>query len=210
MEDVTDLSATRTSRRWQHQAASRTGNWDAARMRAIFPGDGPFGMPMLPRCGMIPERLAAYSDRHDCDRAAAEGGAAVHMFIDDYRFEPLWSQPYRMRGLDSAMSPLASATQLTREVDASAFGGIGDLTSLIGRTITDRAYMSTSRSAHYSSGGAVTMHITAPRGTRAVDAARHSAMPGQQEVILARGTRLRITGARRRPSGSWDVWGRVT
>lgn len=85
------LAATRTSHRW----TSHTGNFDAARMRAIFPGDGRFGMPLLPRCDVVPDRLVAYSDRHRCDAEAGKNGVALHFFIDDYRFEPLWSQPVR-------------------------------------------------------------------------------------------------------------------
>ncbi|MEU9687142.1 DUF4417 domain-containing protein [Amycolatopsis japonica] len=80
---------TRTSHRW----ATMPGNWDKLNCRALWPTDNLWGIPALPRATFEPARLVAYTDRHAA--ATAGPGAAVHFFLDDYRFEVVWSKPER-------------------------------------------------------------------------------------------------------------------
>jgi hypothetical protein len=86
---VLELGATRTSHRWSEMP----GNWDRLNTRALFDSDNLWGIPNLPATTFEPARLVAYNARHEC--AAAGPGAAVHFFLDDYRFETVWSKPER-------------------------------------------------------------------------------------------------------------------
>jgi len=90
MTAIAGLAATRTSGRWN----GRPGNWDRLNCRALFAGDGEWGIPALPAATIEPALLVSYADRRGCERAVG-AGAAVHFFIDDYRFETCWSQPQR-------------------------------------------------------------------------------------------------------------------
>lgn len=89
MIPVANLAATRTSAAWKEPP----GNWDAVNARKIYQGDPVHGIPLLPAARTVPGSLVAYNDRYGCDTAAA--GSAVHAFLDDYRFEVMWSKPGR-------------------------------------------------------------------------------------------------------------------
>lgn len=71
------------------------GNWDRLNCRALFPGTNQWGVPDLPAVPLSwePARLVSYADRYATDTARA--GDAVHFFLDDYRFETLWTKPER-------------------------------------------------------------------------------------------------------------------
>lgn len=69
------------------------GCWDRLNSRAIFRSGNEFGIPDLPLSVEAPERLVGYSDRRGCEGAVR--GSAVHFFLDDYRFETVWSHPER-------------------------------------------------------------------------------------------------------------------
>ncbi|GGL16414.1 DUF4417 domain-containing protein [Mangrovihabitans endophyticus] len=83
------LGGTRSSHRW----AQMPGNWDRLNTRALFPSSNEWGIPDLPATGCEPARLLPYNARHAI--AAARPGDAVHFFLDDYRFETVWSKPER-------------------------------------------------------------------------------------------------------------------
>lgn len=83
------LGATRSSHRWAHLP----GNWDRLNTRALFPSDNEWGIPTLPVAHLEPARLVPYNDRRACQ--AAGPGSCVHFFLDDYRFETVWSKPER-------------------------------------------------------------------------------------------------------------------
>ena len=101
------------------------------------------------------------------------------------------------QGLDSAMGPLPDSVVLGRVVGENAFpGGI----PAAGDVIADAAYSSTSLGKDLG-GAEVRMVITAPAGTPAIVTGRYSVMPGQREVILARGTALRVDGVSRSGNG---------
>lgn len=106
--------ATRTSHNWD----TRPGNFDRLNMRALYPSSNDWGIPDLEPVTTIPTKLVAYNDRYACGNAKA--GAAVHFFLDDYRFETMWSQPNRslsrVRSVGAALTPDFS---LWREMPAA-------------------------------------------------------------------------------------------
>jgi len=97
------LADTRSSHRWREPP----GNFDTLNTRAIYPGDNRWGIPDLPAATHEPSRMVAYNDRHGCQTAPE--GAAVHFFLDDYRFETLWTKPQRplsrLKAVGAALTP---------------------------------------------------------------------------------------------------------
>lgn len=97
------LDVTRSSHNW----AQLPGNWDKLNTHSLYPSSNQWGIPDLPLATAVPERLVAYNDRYACDHAAA--GSAVHFFLDDYRFETIWSKPQRpisrLRKVGTALTP---------------------------------------------------------------------------------------------------------
>ena len=71
------------------------GNWDTLHLAETFPADNAYGIPTLERAEVIPARLVQWGSRPELLKASDEPGAAVHFFVDDYRFEGLWNQPGR-------------------------------------------------------------------------------------------------------------------
>lgn len=83
---------TRTSDRW----SSKPGAWDRLNMRYIYPSSNKYGIPDLkaPTIRELPEPptcLIPYNIRVRSQLGYAD--AAIHFFIDDYRFELAWSNP---------------------------------------------------------------------------------------------------------------------
>lgn len=97
------LDATRTSHRW----ASLPGNFDRLNTRALWPSTNDWGIPDLPVATATPARLVAYNSRKDVTNPGPD--AAVHFFLDDYRFETVWSKPERglsrCRTVGTALTP---------------------------------------------------------------------------------------------------------
>lgn len=83
------LTATRSSDNWK----TKPGNWDRQNTRAIYPSSNELGIPDLPSIHAVPVELIGYNAKAKC--ASAKPGDAVHFFLDDYRFETVWSQPER-------------------------------------------------------------------------------------------------------------------
>ena len=76
--------------------ACKPGSFDALNASRLFATNNLLGIPMLRHTPLsaIPDWLVAYrtrirSPRFDFNRAA------VHFFLDDYRFETVWSRPER-------------------------------------------------------------------------------------------------------------------
>lgn len=88
MQSSSNLVATRTSRRW----SSAPGNFDPLNLRAVYPGDD-LGIPVLPALLSLPGTLINYNARNRL--GSPETGDCVHFFLDDYRFETMWTQPVR-------------------------------------------------------------------------------------------------------------------
>lgn len=82
---------TRTSHRWQ----SRPGQFDALHAGHLFPGDNAYGIPDLRHTPVsrIPAWLVPYRQRIRAHAPPDDG--AVHFFADDYRFETVWSRPWK-------------------------------------------------------------------------------------------------------------------
>lgn len=74
-------------------------NWDRLNTERLFPSRGRHGIPQMSPCYTEPARLAGWDER----RVGAPGGldlyrdAGLHFFLDDYRFEQLWTNPDRYR-----------------------------------------------------------------------------------------------------------------
>jgi hypothetical protein len=101
---VTGIYGTKSSDRWDTQPAKM----DTLNARLIFEPVGRWDIPLLAPCLFVPEMLAAWHD--PAQRAtAANGGGALHFFIDDYRFEKVWSRPQstyeRVAEVGAALSP---------------------------------------------------------------------------------------------------------
>lgn len=70
------------------------GSFDTLHALERFPDDGnPFGIPRLTHAPLAytPAQLIPYRTR--VRTALGTSGAAVHFFLDDYRFETVWSRP---------------------------------------------------------------------------------------------------------------------
>lgn len=78
-------------------------------------------------------------------------------------------------------------------------GGVKSADSLIGATITDKGFVSTSflkTTADSFSGSNVVMEISVPKGAKALMPNGKSQFDGEAEVILQRGAKFKITGTR--------------
>lgn len=103
--------------------------------------------------------------------------------------------------LDSQVAPLSDDMVLYRNFTTEGIPG-GDAGLLVGKVISDKAFMSSSYDAsRYGPKDTAdprfigrTLRIRAPKGTPVVWAQPVSAFPQEAEVILDRGTRLAITG----------------
>ena len=86
------LDGTRSSANW----ARPPGGFDRLNTRAVFPSSNEWDIPDLPRSDVRPTALVPYHERQKIEKAPS--GSAIHFFIDDYRFETIWTHPNR--GLD--------------------------------------------------------------------------------------------------------------
>ena len=83
------LNVTRSSHNW----GSLPGNFDRNNTHTLYQSSNSWGIPDLPRTTAAPTRLIAYNDRRKVEQP--QPGDAVHFFLDDYRFETVWTQPRR-------------------------------------------------------------------------------------------------------------------
>lgn len=102
MQSSVNLVATRTSRRW----SVTPGNFDPLNLRAVYPGDE-LGIPQMPALLGLPRTLINYNARNRLGQP--QDGDYVHFFLDDYRFEVMWTQPERalsrVKRVGKALSP---------------------------------------------------------------------------------------------------------
>ncbi|QGH79673.1 hypothetical protein SEA_ANON_1 [Gordonia phage Anon] len=85
------MFGTRSSAYWKTQP----GKFDVLNLREVFESSNPNGIPDLQPTQLVPENLAAWNMPRHRDYAAVSGGA-LHFFLDDYRFETVWSSPERL------------------------------------------------------------------------------------------------------------------
>lgn len=98
METSSLSQAIHTNRRtlsrqtWQH----KPGSFDTLNASRLFDADNPLGIPQLRHTPLsaVPEWLVAYRTRIRSPRFVFSR-AAVHFFLDDYRFETVWARPER-------------------------------------------------------------------------------------------------------------------
>lgn len=93
-----EMPPSMSTRRQMSQStwACKPGSFDALNTSRLFNADNSLGIPTLHHTPVsaVPEWLVAYrtrirSPRFDFNRAA------VHFFLDDYRFETVWTRPER-------------------------------------------------------------------------------------------------------------------
>lgn len=89
VELAAQLNVTRSSHNW----TSLPGNFDRNNTHTLYASSNQWGIPDLPTSSIVPTRLIAYNDRHKVEHP--QPGDAVHFFLDDYRFETVWTQPRR-------------------------------------------------------------------------------------------------------------------
>lgn len=82
---------TRSSNNW----LSRPGNFDVLRIRRRhYPARNLWGFPeLLPQRFTLPPSLPLLSYRERDDAGHRHAGALCHFFLDDYRFETVWTKP---------------------------------------------------------------------------------------------------------------------
>lgn len=98
------MFGTATTRRWQ----TAPGSIDPLNLRVLWPRFGRWGIPMLDPVDFEPTCLAAWHDPGGRATAADTGGA-LHFFLDDYRFERVWTRPTavleRLESVGAALTP---------------------------------------------------------------------------------------------------------
>lgn len=102
LKGVRRLDGTRTSQHWD----GLPGNFDKLNLHAMYPSGNEWSIPDLPVADFVPERMVAYNDKWATGRP--DPAAAVHFFLDDYRFETMWTKP--QRGLSRVLRVGAALT----------------------------------------------------------------------------------------------------
>ncbi|KRD08588.1 hypothetical protein ASE48_08470 [Mycobacterium sp. Root265] len=97
------MFGTRTSAFWN----SQPGKFDVLNLRQVFDSSSPYQIPDLAPTEFEPENLAAWNMPRQRE-FSAENDGALHFFLDDYRFETVWSSPERL--LDRVKAVGASLT----------------------------------------------------------------------------------------------------
>ncbi len=96
---------TRTSHRWQ----CKPGSFDTVHARQLFPADNALGIPTIRHTPLsrLPHWLVPYRTRVRSVEELEDG--AVHFFLDDYRFETVWTRPRKaleaLQPYQSLLSP---------------------------------------------------------------------------------------------------------
>ncbi len=96
---------TRTSHRWQ----SHPGSYDVLHATKLFPAANAYGIPDLLHTSVnqVPDWFVPYRQQIRSSQSLTDG--AVHFFLDDYRFETVWSRPQKaldaLRPYTTVLSP---------------------------------------------------------------------------------------------------------
>ncbi|ALF00870.1 nuclease [Mycobacterium phage Serenity] len=85
------MHGTRSSAHWSTQP----GKFDVLNLRMTFESSSAYEIPDLRPTDFVPAYLAAWNMPRHREYAAKNGGA-LHFFLDDYRFETVWSSPERL------------------------------------------------------------------------------------------------------------------
>ena len=86
------MAYTRHHRAWQ----DKPGSYDSLHQSRLWESQNAYGLPELRHSPLssLPRYLVAYKDRIR-DRRFDPSEAAVHFFLDDYRFEVVWQRPQK-------------------------------------------------------------------------------------------------------------------
>lgn len=149
------------------------------------------------------ERQRAW-DEHEKASLKAYTGSYYHTINGYHRKGEHSSQDHDVmvhtRRMDSAMRPLDQDVLLHRGTELVQFGATSpdQLYELIGKTVTDKGYLSTSvgGQAAFNFKG-VLMEIEAPIGTKGAYVKPISSFSHENELILARGTKMKVIQVRR-------------
>lgn len=85
------LFGTRSSVNWETQP----GKFDVLNLRQVFESASAWQIPDIRPSSFVPANLAAWNMPRHREYAAVSGGS-LHFFLDDYRFENVWSSPERL------------------------------------------------------------------------------------------------------------------
>ncbi|AHG23783.1 nuclease [Mycobacterium phage EagleEye] len=98
------MFGTRSSVNWDTQP----GKFDVLNLRMRFDSSSEHEIPDLAATDFVPANLAAWNMPRHREYAAISGGA-LHFFLDDYRFETVWSAPERLfdrvKAVGAALTP---------------------------------------------------------------------------------------------------------
>lgn len=103
----------------------------------------------------------------------------------------------RIRNIQAGMRPVTRSFTARRGTRKEQFGltNLGDLRGLVGKTVTDHGFFSTSVGGNAAFGGReIAVEVEVPKGTPAAYIDHISAHQGEREVLLAAGTRFKVLG----------------
>jgi len=99
------------------------------------------------------------------------------------------------KSMQDGMRPLDQDILLHRGTSFDQFGGVKsheDLEKLLGKTVQDKAFMSSSVGGTAAFGGSVLMEIEVPKGTGAMFVKPFSHFANEREMLLSAGLRFRV------------------
>lgn len=118
--------------------------------------------------------------------------------------------------VQSAMAPAPRATKAFRGMYANGLGisknpSLEEIQGLIGHTLVNDAFTSTSVDRKASFNGNVRLEIEVPKGTPSIYLGTNSQFPKESELLLAAGAKMKIVGVEEIPEdpGSYRVKVRV-
>jgi len=118
--------------------------------------------------------------------------------------------------LQGAMAPAPRSVKVYRGSNLQSLGlpkdaSPADVKAMLGKTVVNDAFTSTSTDPDEIFGGNLELEIDVPEGTPAVWMNGNARVPSEQELLLAAGSKMTITGVREVPpgSGQFKVKGRI-
>jgi hypothetical protein len=118
--------------------------------------------------------------------------------------------------LQSAMAPAPRGVKVYRGSNLQSLGlpkdaSAADMKAMLGKTVINDAFTSTSTDPNEIFGGNLELEIEVPEGTPSIWMNGNARVPSEQELLLAAGSKMQITGVRETPpgSGQYKVKGRI-
>lgn len=118
--------------------------------------------------------------------------------------------------LQDAMAPAPRGVKAFRGSNLQSLGlpkdaTVDDVKAMLGKTVINDAFTSTSTDPEEIFGGNVEFEIDVPEGTPSVWMNGNARVPSEQELLLAAGSKMKITGVREVPAGSgqYKIKGRI-